>query len=210
MHIIGILDTTMHTYKAQSFSFPELEGISEKQLEVHIGLYNGYVKHINVLREQIADLTKQDEEKYHFAIESIRRRLGFEFNGMRMHEFYFPQWEGGSTPEPRDSALDKVLSEKYGGWDAGIEHFKSVCASRGSGWTVLGWDKKGHTPHIWWVADHELGMLADVDILLVADMWEHAYMIDYLPAEKAQHVEAFFKNINWQLIEARFNKNVQA
>lgn len=195
----------MHTYSEQTFSFPTLDGISDKQLEVHVGLYKGYVKHINVLREQIADLSEKDAEKYHFAIESIRRRLGFEFNGMRMHEFYFPQWESGATDEPQDSALAKVLIEKYGNWEAFIQHFKTVAMSRGSGWTTLGWDKKARTPHIWWTADHELGTLADIDILLTADMWEHAYMVDYLPAEKSQHIEAFFKNLNWNVVLERFD-----
>lgn len=195
----------MHVYEPRTFSFPTLDGISDKQLEVHIGLYNGYVKHINLLREQVADLSKQDAEKYHFAIESIRRRLGFEFNGMRMHEYYFPQWEGGATNEPHDSDLARVLTEKYGSWENFITHFKSVAMSRGSGWTTLGWDTKGNTPHVWWTADHELGMLADVEILLAADMWEHAYMVDYLPAEKAQHVDAFFKNLNWDVVVKRFS-----
>lgn len=194
----------MHSYEAQTFNFPEMEGISEKQLEVHIGLYNGYVKHINILREQIADLSK-DTEKYAFAIESVRRRLGFEFNGMRMHELYFSQWEGGKTEEPRGSELEKVVTEKYGSWEAFIDHFKKTAMSRGSGWTTLGWDKKTQQPHVWWTADHELGMLADVDIILTADMWEHAYMIDYLPSEKAQHVGAFLKNLNWDVTTKRFD-----
>jgi len=195
----------MHKYEAQTFDLPTLDGISDKQIEVHLGLYAGYVKHINLLREQIADLTEKDAEKYHFAIESIRRRLGFEFNGMRMHEFYFPQFEGGATEEPKDSELGKALTEKYGSWEDFIAYFKSVCMSRGSGWATLGWDKKGNTPHVWWTADHELGALADMNILLTADVWEHAFMVDYLPAEKAQHVDAFLKNINWKVVEERFN-----
>jgi superoxide dismutase, Fe-Mn family len=194
----------MHTYTARTFSLPTLEGISQKQVDIHLGLYQGYVKHINLLREQIADLTAQDDEKYAFAIESIRRRLGFEFNGMRMHEFYFPQWEGGPSPEPHGSDLDKALSTKYGSWEGFIEHFKKVGMSRGSGWCTLAWDPAGNTPHIWWTADHELGMLADVDILLALDMWEHAYMVDYFPAEKMKHIDAFFKNLNWKTVEKRF------
>jgi Fe-Mn family superoxide dismutase len=194
----------MHTYSPQEFILPDLKGISHRQIDVHIGLYRGYVKNINILREQIADLTAEDPEKYAFAIESVRRRLGFEFNGMRMHEFYFPQWEGGAAAEPQEGALGKALAEKYTDWDGFIQHFKSVGMSRGSGWCTLAWDHKAQTPHIWWTADHELGMLADVKILLAMDMWEHAYMIDYLPAEKAQHIDAFFQNLNWNVVEKRF------
>lgn len=196
----------MNIYEAKTFSIPALEGISQKQIDIHLGLYQGYVKHINLLREQIIDLTTQDPEKYAFAIESIRRRVGFEFNGMRMHEFYFPQFEGGPTAEPKDSALAVALSEKYGSWDGFISHFKKVGMSRGSGWCTLAWDKSGNTPQVWWTVDHELGQLADVEILLAMDMWEHAYMVDYVPAEKAKHVDAFFKNLNWSVVEERFNK----
>ena len=194
----------MHTYETQQFNLPTLDGISDKQIEVHLGLYAGYVKHVNLLREQIKNLTEAGAEKNAFAIESVRRRLGFEFNGMRMHEFYFPQWEGGATDEPRGGELDKALSEKYGSWDDFIEHFKKVGMSRGSGWCTLAWDEKGKTPHVWWTADHELGTLADVKVLLAMDMWEHAYMVDYLPAEKAQHIDAFLKNLNWSVVEDRF------
>ncbi len=202
LYVTGIL--SMHTYTAQKFDIPTLDGISEKQIEVHLGLYEGYVKHVNLLREQIADLRGQDKEKYQFAIESVRRRIGFEFNGMRMHEFYFPQFEGGSSDAPRESALAAALSEKYGSWDGFIEHFTAVAKSRGSGWATLAWDPVGKTPHIWWTVDHELGMLADMDILIAMDMWEHAYMVDYLPADKAKHIEAFFRNLNWKVVEERF------
>lgn len=194
----------MHTYEAKKFTIPALDGISQKQIDMHIGLYEGYVKHINLLRSQIADLSQQDAEKFAFSIESVRRRMGFEFNGMRMHEFYFPQWEGGPTPEPRGSELDRALSEKYGTWDDFISHFKKVGMSRGSGWCTLAWDKSGNTPHIWWTVDHELGMLANVEVLLAMDMWEHSYMVDYLPAEKSKHIDAFLKNLNWKVVEDRF------
>ncbi|MBI2048758.1 MAG: hypothetical protein HYT30_02415 [Parcubacteria group bacterium] len=195
----------MHTYEAKKFTIPALEGISEKQITVHLGLYEGYVKHINLLRNQIADLSAADPEKYAFAIESVRRRMGFEFNGMRMHEFYFPQFEGGSTPEPRDSELARALTEKYGTWDDFITHFKKVGMSRGSGWCTLAWDRVGKTPHIWWTVDHELGTLVDVEVLLAMDMWEHAYMVDYAPAEKTKHIDAFLKNLNWKVVEGRFS-----
>jgi superoxide dismutase, Fe-Mn family len=194
----------MHTYAPRSFVLPQLTGISEKQISVHLALYEGYVKHVNLLREQIADLSDRDGEKYQFAIESMRRRLGFEFNGMRMHEFYFPQFEGGSTPPTAGGPLEAALAEKYGSWAGFIEHFKKVGMSRGSGWCSLAWDKTGKTPHIWWTVDHELGMLANVEILLAMDMWEHAYMVDYVPAQKAQHIDAFLQNINWQVVENRF------
>jgi Fe-Mn family superoxide dismutase len=191
-------------YTAKKFDLPTLDGISEKQIEVHIGLYEGYVKHINLLREQITELTTLGKEKYAYAITETRRRLGFEFNGMRMHELYFAQWEKGAS-EPQSGSLAQAVSEKYGSWEQFIEHFKTVGMSRGIGWTILYYDPEGKVVHTAWVTDHEFGQLGSLPVILAMDMWEHAYMIDYLPAEKKQYIEAFFKNLNWPMIEERFN-----
>lgn len=194
----------MHTYEAQSFTLPALEGLSEKQIAAHLGLYEGYVKHVNTLRAQIKDLTETDAEKYAYAIMEVRRRLGFEFNGMRMHEYYFTQLEGGSTPLDESSALAGALSEKYGSVEDFVSHFTSVGMSRGIGWSVLYQDPTGGTVHTAWVADHELGQLGGLPIILAMDMWEHAFMVDYLPAEKKQYIEAFLKNLNWSVVADRY------
>lgn len=195
----------MHTYDPQTFTLPALDGLSEKQITAHLGLYEGYVKHVNVLREQIKALTEADAEKYAYAIMEVRRRLGFEFNGMRMHEYYFTQFEGGSHPLTESSALTTALTEKYGSVDAFIAHFTSVGMSRGIGWSVLYQDPIGDTVHTAWVSDHELGQLGGLPVILAMDMWEHAFMVDYLPAEKKQYIEAFLKNLNWDVPAARYN-----
>jgi len=194
----------MHTYTPKTFNLPELGGISEKQIKVHIGLYEGYVKHVNVLREQIQALTALDAEKYAYAITETRRRLGFEFNGMRMHEYYFTQFEGGTQVPDPDSPFVKAVTEKYGSFDGFVAHFMSVGMSRGIGWTILYQDVDGGTVHTAWVTDHELGQLGGQNILLAMDMWEHAFMIDYVPSEKKNYIEAFFANLNWSVVEGRF------
>jgi Fe-Mn family superoxide dismutase len=194
----------MHTYTPQKFNLPALEGLSEKQIAAHLGLYEGYVKHVNLLREQIHELTALDKEKYAYAIMETRRRLGFEWNGMRMHEYYFMQFEGDAQPLTTDSALAKAVTEKYGSVDDFIMHFKTVGMSRGIGWTILYNDPQGGTVHTAWVTDHELGQLAGAPVLLAMDMWEHAFMVDYLPVEKKNYVDAFLKNVNWSVVEKRF------
>lgn len=195
----------MHTYTPQIFSLPELSGLSEKQIKVHIGLYEGYVKHINILREQIKDLEVLDKEKYAYAITETRRRLGFEFNGMRMHEYYFTQFEGGVETCNAESGFAKAVSEKYDSVENFVSHFTSVGMSRGIGWSILYYDPIGNTPHTAWVTDHELGQLGGLPILLALDMWEHAFMVDYVPAEKKNYIEAFLKNVNWSIVEKRFD-----
>ena len=194
----------MHTYTPQLFSLPELTGLSQKQITAHLGLYEGYVKHVNILRAQIQDLTETDAEKYAYAIMEVRRRLGFEFNGMRMHEYYFLQFEGGAQPLDTESPLAQAVTEKYGSVDAFITHFTQVGMMRGIGWSVLYADPLHNTLHTAWVADHELGQLGGLPIILAMDMWEHAFMVDYLPAEKKQYIEAFLANVHWALPERRF------
>lgn len=195
----------MHTYTPKVFTLPELSGLSEKQIKAHLGLYEGYVKHVNVLRDQIKELEATDKEKFAYAIMETRRRLGFEFNGMRMHEYYFTQFEGGAQALNTNSDLGKAVSEKYGSVDAFIAHFTGVGMSRGIGWSVLYADPIAQTVHTAWVSDHELGQLGGLPIILAMDMWEHAFMVDYLPAEKKNYIEAFLKNINWSVVEKRFS-----
>lgn len=194
----------MHTYTPRTFDLPDLPGLSEKQLTAHLGLYEGYVKHTNLLREQIADLTALDAEKYAYAIGETRRRLGFEFDGMRMHEQYFSQFEGGAQDIDTNHTLAHSLSDKYGSWDDFVTHFKKVGMTRGIGWTVLYHDPIGNTPHVAWVGDHEFGQLSGLPIILVMDMWEHAFMVDYLPSEKKNYIDAFWQNLNWNTIAQRF------
>ena len=196
----------MHTYTPKTFTLPELPGLSEKQIKAHLGLYEGYVKHINVLCEQIKELEATDATKFAYAIMETRRRIGFEFNGMRMHEYYFTQLEGGATPLNAESALGKAVSEKYGSAENFIAHFTGVGMTRGIGWSVLYADPTANTVHTAWVADHELGQLSGLPVIFAMDMWEHAFMVDYLPAEKKNYIEAFLANVNWAVAEKRFEE----
>ncbi|MCR4285975.1 MAG: Fe-Mn family superoxide dismutase, partial [Candidatus Kaiserbacteria bacterium] len=157
-------------------------------------------------REQIHELETTDKEKFAYAIAETRRRLGFEFNGMRMHEYYFTQLEGAPQALSPESNLGKAVSEKYGSVENFITHFTQVGMSRGIGWSVLYSDKENGTVHTAWVSDHELGQLGGLPIIFAMDMWEHAFMVDYVPAEKKNYIEAFMKNVNWSVAEKRFDE----
>jgi len=136
----------------------------------------------------------------------LRRRFSFEFDGMRMHEYYFEGFESGSTKADSNGAFAKAVGEKYGDWNRFIDHFKAVGMSRGIGWAVLYYDPKGETPHSAWVSDHELGTLTGLPVLLAMDMWEHAFMVDYMPSEKKDYINAFLSNLNWSVVEERFQQ----
>lgn len=191
------------SYTVRTFDLPSLKGLSPEQISVHLALYEGYVKHTNLILDTIKELRAQDPEKHAFVINELRRRLGFEFDGMRMHEYYFEQLEGGATVASGEGNLRKAATEKYGSWDGLIAHIKEVAGTRGIGWVVVYFDKVAGEMHTAFVNDHELGQLAGLSVLLAVDLWEHAYMVDYLPAEKKTYVEAFLDNLNWEVVERR-------
>ena len=193
------------TYTPKTFTLPALEGLSEKQIKVHLGLYEGYVKHVNLIMEKLQALKASDAEANAYLIAELRRRFGFEFDGMRMHEYYFEQFEGGPTPAAASTALSSISEAKYGSAENLVAHIKEVAGTRGIGWVVVYADPRAQTLHTVFVADHELGQLAGLPIILALDLWEHAFMVDYVPAEKKNYVDAFLANLNWSVVEKRFD-----
>lgn len=192
-------------YQPQTFDLPALQGISPKQLEVHLKLYQGYVTFLNKLEEVKADLMK-DTEKNAYALGEVNRRLGFEFDGMRMHEYYFSQWGKGAAPLATDSKLSQALAAQYGDLSKWENEFKAVGMTRGIGWTILYYDERGGRFFNAFVGDHELGQFVNTPVILAMDMWEHAYMVDYVPAEKKNYIDAFFQNLNWNVPQSRFEQ----
>lgn len=190
----------MH-YTPKTFDIPELTGISRETIDEHIGLYNGYVKHANLIREKIAAYST-DPDNNTYAIGEMQRRYGFEFGGMRNHEYYFTQFEGGAQPLPEGALKDMIMTQ-WGSVEAWRERFTKVAMTRGVGWAMLYIDRQTNQLIETWVDEQHLGQLADLDIVLALDMWEHSYMRDYPPSQKKSYVEAFFQNLNWEVVAAR-------
>jgi len=196
------------TYTPKTFDLPALQGLSEKQIKVHLSLYEGYVKQVNLIMEKLAAVREGKLEMDPYIVAELRRRFAFEFDGMRMHEYYFAQLEGGSSELEAGGALANAVKGKYG--EQGLEaHIREVAGSRGTGWVVAYADPVANTLHTVFVSDHEVGQLAGLPILLALDMWEHAFMVDYVPAEKKNYIDAFFANLNWSVIEKRFEAAAQ-
>ncbi|MFA5997790.1 MAG: Fe-Mn family superoxide dismutase [Candidatus Paceibacterota bacterium] len=195
------------TYTPKTFNLTTLQGLSEKQVKVHLALYEGYVKNVNLILETLKGYAAYGDkatEGDKYAITELRRRFAFEFDGMRLHEYYFEQFEGGAQAFS-DGALASAAAEKYGSKDGLVAHIKEVAGTRGIGWVVVYYDPRGKSLHTVFVNDHELGQLAGLPILLALDLWEHAYMVDYVPAEKKNYVDAFLTNLNWSVVEKRFD-----
>jgi superoxide dismutase, Fe-Mn family len=190
-------------YQEHSFSIPELSGISARTIEEHKKLYAGYVKHANLILEKIDDLSN-DSEKNAYVLGELQRRFGFEFDGMRNHEYYFRAFEGGSAPLSEESPLRRAIETAWGSFDAWLARFKAIAMTRGIGWAMLYFDKQNDKLVMTWVEEQHLGHLTGLVPVLALDMWEHSYMLDYPPSEKKKYVEAFFENLNWQVIERNF------
>lgn len=189
-------------YEPKTFTLPTLKGISQKQVDEHLKLYGGYVTHVNKIYEELSELSTNTEKNGHM-MQELRRRLGFEFNGMRLHEYYFGDLEGGNNPITAEMKLFDALSEQFGTFEKWLDGFKKSVA-RGSGWLILNYDPEAKRFHNNWVTNHDEGHLATLPVLLAVDVWEHAYMIDYLPGEKSTYVDAYFGNLNWNKIEERY------
>lgn len=195
-------------FEEKKFNIPKLKGISEKALEEHLKLYLGYVKNTNTILAKIDEYTK-DAESNAYALGELQRRFGFEFNGVRNHEYYFTHFEGGLSTRSVDSGLKRAIEEEWGNFDTWLNRFKSIALTRGIGWAILYYDNHSKRLLNTWVDEHHLGQLVGLSPILVLDMWEHAYFIDYTPAEKKKYIEAFFENLNWQNVEENFANAVQ-
>ncbi len=192
-------------YVEQKFNIPELKGISKKTIEEHLKLYTGYVKHTNLIREKLKEYSI-DTEKNTYVMGELQRRFGFEFDGMRNHEYYFEQFEGSAIEASAAGTFYKSIVDQYGSFETWLSQFKAVAMTRGIGWAVLYLDSRTGKLLNTWVEEQHLGHLTSLRFILGLDMWEHSYMLDYAPSEKKKYIEAFFENLNWQKVEERFDK----
>lgn len=194
------------TFVEKKFNIGKLEGISEKTIEEHLKLYSGYVKHANLILEKIDELSVSAEsaEKNAYTIGELQRRFGFEFDGMRNHEYYFDQFEGGASDLPSDGILWKKIVADFGSFETCFARLKSLAMTRGIGWAILYYDEVSDRLLCAWIDEQHLGHLTGLKVVLALDMWEHSYMLDYAPSEKKKYVEAFFANINGKFIDQRF------
>lgn len=188
-------------YEAKAFTIPTIEGISQATMDNHLGLYKGYVTHVNLIQEKITDMSN-DVATNAYAIGEMQRRLGFEFCGMRNHEYYFAQFEGGYKTLP-DGTLKSKIETQWGSFEVWLTFFMQIAKARGVGWAMLYYDAKTDQLVQTWVDEQHIGQLVDVDIILALDMWEHSYLMDYASPDKGKYIDAFFKNINWEVVASR-------
>jgi len=206
---MSTITTSPETYKAKTFQLSGLTGISDETLEMHFKLYEGYVKETNRLNEKLADFLadgKVDQEEVP-AYSEITRRLGFEYNGMVLHEYYFENMKKGGSVDPAKTSPFKAAAEHcFGSYDVWKADFVGIGKMRGVGWAICYQNPGNGWISNHWITLHETGNVSGFIPILVMDVWEHAFLLDYKPAERPKYIEAFFSNIDWDAVAKRLKK----
>ncbi len=205
---LGLISLAHSTeYQAKDYStLIGMPGFSEQQLKMHFQLYQGYVKNTNLLLARMKELELQNRDQT-IDYAALKRRLGWEWDGMRLHELYFENL-GGHDPLEKTSSLNQVLTKEFGSFEAWKKNFIATGMIRGIGWSVLYRDRQTGKVFNVWINEHDLGHLAGGDPLLVMDVFEHAYITQY-GLDRGRYINAFFDNVNWEKVLKRYNDSVK-
>ena len=198
------------SYQPRQFDLSGLNGISDQTLEMHFKLYEGYVKETNKLTEKISAFLadgKVDQDEMP-AYSELTRRLGFEYNGMVLHEYYFENMKKqGPGDAEKNSAFVKAAESSFGSYDIWKADFVGVGKMRGVGWAICYQNPANGRLSNHWITLHETGNVSGFAPVLVMDVWEHAFILDYKPADRPKYIEAFFSNIDWATVEGRLKQD---
>jgi len=185
-------------YEAKNFeSLLGTKGLSDQLLKNHFTLYQGYVTNTNKVTDALLAMAKDGRIATPEYAE-LKRRFGWEFNGMRLHEYYFENIvKDGKAIDKKTNLYKKIVSE-FGSYENWEKDFKATGAMRGIGWVILYYDALEGRMFNTWINEHDVGHLCGALPLIVMDVFEHAYMIEY-GLKKADYIEAFFKAIDWTI-----------
>ena len=185
-------------YEAKNFeSLLGTKGFSDQLLKNHFTLYQGYVTNTNKVADALSAMAKEGKTTTPEYAE-LKRRFGWEFNGMRLHEYYFDNMIKGGKAIDKNTNLYKKIVADFGSYENWEKDFKATGAMRGIGWVILYYDGTEGRLFNTWINEHDAGHLSGAKPLIVMDVFEHAYMIDY-GLKKADYIEAFFNAIDWTI-----------
>ncbi|MDD5348029.1 MAG: Fe-Mn family superoxide dismutase [Candidatus Omnitrophica bacterium] len=188
-------------YEAKDFSkLLGIPGFSDTLLNNHFKLYQGYVKNTAAVQEKLNALTAEGKDRTP-EFGELKRRFGWEFNGMRLHEYYFANL-GAKEQLDAKSDLAKRITDDFGSFDEWKKDFVSTGVMRGIGWVILYQDPANGRLFNVWINEHDAGHLAGAKPLLVLDVFEHAFFTDY-QTDRPKYIEAFFAAIDWKAAAAR-------
>jgi len=204
---IALLTTPLiaEDYQPKDYSYLlGMKGFDDALLKLHFQLYQGYVKQVNLLSDALKKFPNSTPlDTYEFG--ALKRRFGWEFDGMRLHELYFDNLGGkGSLPNPKSSFMESVTTQ-FGSFGQWKQDFVATALMRGIGWVILYREKQTDRLFNAWIDQHDVGHLATLKPIIVLDVWEHAYLTQY-GLNRADYVEAFMNNINWAVVDQRLKQ----
>jgi Fe-Mn family superoxide dismutase len=189
-------ERTPITCQARKFDLARVEGISSEALQEHLHLYEGYVENANrLLKESL----KGDGSGH----ESWAHRLAFEFNGMVLHELFFETLCGPGTTLAPSSVLAEAMDITYGGFRPWRERFLAVAKTRGIGWVMSARDRASNRLLTFWIDEHHLGLPANLQPIILLDLWEHAYLRDFGTRRREEYAQIVLNNLDWNVLAAR-------
>lgn len=186
-------------YEAQKFDhLLGIEGLSDNLLQAHFGLYEGYVKNTNLVLDELKKVEVGAPE-----FSELKRRFGWEFDGMRMHELYFGNLMKGGSKIDEAQELKTQIEKDFGSVENWEKDFRATLAMRGIGWAVMYWDTEARRFFNAWIGEHDAGHLVTCVPILVVDAFEHAYIADY-GTKRPDYIESVMKVLCWHVLEGRF------
>jgi Fe-Mn family superoxide dismutase len=192
-------------YQPRDFTLYDLEGFSGRSVDVHLDVYRNHVESVNRQLAAKAAATPRDEQPAAPApASSTENDFAFEYNGMVLHELFF---EGlttalGTYPPP-DGAFARAAERSFGSVEAWKKDIRALAETPRPGWVLCALDRSTRRLFNVWVDQHELGLPAHTDPVLVIDLWEHAWIGDFEPAQRGEYIELMLTQTDWQVIEKR-------
>lgn len=181
-----------------------IKGLSDQLLNNHFMLYQGYVTNTNKLMEKLLGMAKTGGDLTSPEFAEMKRRFGWEWNGMMLHEYFFENMAIGGSELDKTSKLSEQFTKNFNGYETWQKAFRATGMMRGVGWIIAYYDPRVDQIFNIWVNEHESGHLAGLKPILVMDVFEHAFMLDY-GVKRADYIETFFKAINWDIVAKRFD-----
>ena len=195
------MENNVASYQAKDYAYLlGMNGFSDILLNNHFKLYQGYVKNVNLILDKLSALLGAGNDRT-LEYAELKRRFGWEFNGMRLHEFYFENLGGKEQIGAKDS-IHKKITEDFGSFDIWKQDFVSTGVLRGIGWVILCMDRSNKRLINVWINEHDAGHIAGAAPILVMDVFEHAYFTDY-QLDRPKYIEVFFNNISWSEVSKR-------
>jgi len=190
-------------YRAKDYSYLlNIDDFDKSLMQMHITLYEGYVKNVNMLLNQLNSLDSNSDIS-----KALKRSFSFEFDGLKLHELYFGNLKNDIKIDKKSKFYQKI-EEEFKSFKAWVDDFTNTGLTRGIGWVILYYDFTENKMFNAWIDEHQIGHLVGMQPILIMDVFEHAYLTQF-GLNRKKYIDTFFNNINWQEVSKRLEKTIK-